>query len=684
MKKTLKKFQMAALITLVLTFLCCSVLLACILLIKDFQYFDIISVAFLILCVVAYTVMISLYVSKIKQRRNKIELTTAQVLGGDLQEAYLYGQLGMIIVDDEKNIIWTNDYLSRIGMNLIDHPVSELSRELETLLDTGDDSTHIKVEYNRKVFEVKLLREASLFLFKDITETENERQVFIDESSMVGYLQIDNYSDLASQMDETTFTVKTSDLQKLLGEYANTYGVYLRPIKNDTFLILGNKKSFERMKGDNFKIVDQIRTTFSNTFTISLGFATGYPGIPTMAQEAREALDVAISRGGDQIVVSPYGENLIYIGGKTESKHSENRAKIRVLSQSFTTTIKNASNVLIIGHYMADFDAIGACIGVYAICQALKIPAKIIYDPTNVETNCKHAFANTFTPSKVQLMTANYNDATLLITPKTLLVVVDINYPSRLLFPNFIQEDDDMKVAIIDHHRPGASTFHNIVFNGIDSSASSTCELVSEYIAASKYKIDLTPEEATFMLAGTMLDTDHFRSKVSAATFEAMGVLKRFGADSLKADDFLKEDYEQYSLKVKFMNHLETPFTGIIIATDPDETELVDQSVLALVSQESMTIAGIDAAFTIGRVSDTEVGISARSNATVNVELIMRKMGGGGHFAAAATSLQSTSVSAVADRLKEVLNDYLSMARSNKRQRDEMSFTQTLTNIKPM
>lgn len=681
MKKTLKNFQLAALIAFLFTVLGNVALILCEVFIKEFQYFDSIAIAYSVCIVLTYTILIAVYVSQIKKERSKNELTTAQVLGADLQEAYLYGQLGMVIVDEDKNIIWTNDYLQRIGMNLIDHPISELSKELESLLDTGDDNSNVKVEFNKKFFQAKLIREANLFLFKDITESESERQVFIDESTMVGYLQIDNYSDLAGSMDETTFTVKTSDLQKLLGEYANTYGVYLRPIKNDTFLILGNKRSFDRMKNDNFKIVDQIRTTFDNTFTISLGFATGYPGIPTMAQEAREALDVAISRGGDQIVVSPYGENLIYIGGKTESKHSENRAKIRILSQSFTTTVKNASNVLIIGHYMADFDAIGACIGVYAMCQALKIPVKIIYDPTNVETNCKHAFAKTFTPGKIQLMTANYNDATLLITPKTLLVVVDINFPARLLFPNFIQEDDDMKVAIIDHHRPGTSTFHNVVFNGIDSSASSTCELVAEYIATSKYKIDLTPEEATFMLAGTMLDTDHFRNKVSAATFEAMGILKRFGADSLKADDFLKEDFEQYSLKVKFMNHLETPFTGIVIATDPDETELVDRSVLAIVSQESMTIAGIDAAFTIGRVSPTEVGISARSNTTVNVELIMRKMGGGGHFAAAATAIESTSVSEVAEQLKEVLNDYLSMARTAKKG-NEKSNTQTLTNIK--
>ena len=133
------------------------------------------------------------------------------------------------------------------------------------------------------------------------------------------------------------------------------------------------------------------------------------------------------------------------------------------------------------------------------------------------------------------------------------------------------------------------------------------------------------------MLAGTMLDTNYFRNKVSEGTFDAMIVLKRFGADSLMADDFLKEDYERYTMKTKFLNNMETPFTGIIVTKDPDENELVDQSVLAMVSQECMTIAGIDAAFSIGRISQTEVGISARSSDQFNVQFIMEKMGGGGH-----------------------------------------------------
>lgn len=196
----------------------------------------------------------------------------------------------------------------------------------------------------------------------------------------------------------------------------------------------------------------------------------------------------------------------------------------------------------------------------------------------------------------------------------------------------------------------------------------------------SDYKIELSKEEATFMLAGTMLDTNYFRNKVSEGTFDAMIVLKRFGADSLMADDFLKEDYERYTMKTKFLNNMETPFTGIIVTKDPDENELVDQSVLALVSQECMTIAGIDAAFSIGRISQTEVGISARSSDQFNVQFIMEKMGGGGHHSAAAASISSTSPTEVADDLYNKLNDYISLAKDSKNNKN----TQTLIDLKPV
>lgn len=678
MKKTLKKLQVMLTLSSLFDFLCVCAWAACVYLLPDFNYYDIIAIVFMVLTIVYYTVLVSSYVMKIGGFKNTTDLSIAKILADDALECYMFGEIGTLIFDKDRKIIWENDYLQKIGIKFIEHSLSEISPQLDDMVDHYGDDSPVNIRYDNKIFSVKLIKETNMFIFKNITESENEKKIFSDEALVAGFLQIDNYIDLASSMDENSFAMKISDLQRILIDYANSHRFYISALKNDMFFLLGNKKDFDLMANDNFRIVDIVREEFDG-FTISIGFSNGYPGIPVLVQEARESLDVALSRGGDQVVISPYNENLIYIGGKSESKQSFSRTKIRILSQSFATTIKSAGNVLISGHYMADFDAIGSCLGVLKICEALNVPAKILYDSSNVENNCKHAFAKTFSPSQIADITVGYNEAAALIGPKTLLVAVDVNSPDRLIFPNFIYDDENINVAIVDHHRPGTLSFKNIVFNGIDSSASSACELIAEYIATSKYKIKLTPDEATFMLAGTTLDTDHFRNKVSSATFDAMIVLKGYGANSLKADEFLKEDYEQYALKIKFMNNIETPYTGIIIAQDPDQDEMVDRSILAIVSQESMSIAGIDAAFTVGRISETEVGISARSNASFNVELIMRKMGGGGHFAAAATTVLTTSTSEVVEKLKGVLDDYASMART-KSKTDYKS--QTVTDLK--
>lgn len=679
MKKILKKLQITLTLSCLFGFLCVIAWSLCLYLVPSFKYYDIIAIVFMVLFISFYTILISSYTIKISSIKNKTDLSVSEILDSDVLECYKFGQIGTIIFDEEKKIIWENDYLQNIGIHLVEHPIKEISEELEKIIDDENDSVTTQVQYENKTFLIKLIKDARLFILKNITESENERKIFSEEALVIGHLQIDNYSDLSTSMKETDFTIKVSELQRELINFAGNYRFYISMIKSDTYFLLGSRKDFDRMQADNFNIVDHIRNGFGG-FTISIGLAYGYPGIPVMAQESREALDVALSRGGDQVVVSPCNQNLQYFGGKSESKSSGNRTQLRTHAKSLATAIRKASNVLICGHYNADFDAIGSCIGVYRICKTLKIPAKILYDSANVESSCKHAFSKIYSSGQIGMMTVNYNEAMALIKPDTLLICVDVNEPSRMIFPNFIDDDNNMNVGVIDHHRRGSSQFKNVVFNGSDSSASSACELVAEYISMSEYKIELSKEEATFMLAGTMLDTNYFRNKVSEGTFDAMIVLKRFGADSLMADDFLKEDYERYTMKTKFLNNMKTPFTGIIVTKDPNENELVDQSVLAMVSQECMTISGIDAAFSIGRISQTEVGISARSGDQFNVQFIMEKMGGGGHHSAAAASISSTSPTEVADDLYNKLNDYISLAKDSKNNKN----TQTLIDLKPV
>lgn len=679
MRTIINKFLKTILIMLILTLVAFTTLILCINYVPSYTHYTLLTVIISAILILCYMIIIIVNILKLKNVRDSAELKSADILGSDVKEAYLFGQIGLLITDEKGTILWYNEYLDTNGFKLLDQNINLISRKLVDLYEEGDNDKAITLNYLNKVYSVKLIKAANLYIFKDITVFESLKESFIDESPIFGFIQIDNYSDLQVTMEESQFTSQISDARKLISEFASNYDMYLKMIKEDTFILLGNTVNYHRMYENKFSIVDNIRNAFNNKITLSIGISYGYPDFPKLAQSAAESLEVAMSRGGDQVAISPFGENMIYIGGKTESKNSFNKAKIRILAQSFLTTLKNASNVLVIGHTAADFDSIGACLGVQAICDAINVPCKIVYDYQNVEKKCRFAFSMTYSENEIREMTANYSDAIDLIGEKTLLVAVDVNTPERLLFTNFISANSDTKVAIIDHHRRGSTLFKNVVFNGIDSSASSACELVAEYISEMSVKVNLTKAISTFMLTGTMVDTDTFKNKTTHATFEAMAYLKRRGADNELADEFIKEDYEQFQLKIKLLNNAIIPFTGVMVTTDPDKDEILDRTILAIVSQSAMSISGFDASFTIGRISESEVGISARSNGKVNVEIIMNKMGGGGHFAASATVIETTDVDEVKNRLIDVLNEYLYSVRNDKNYKKTTTTTISMT-----
>lgn len=677
MKKALKHLT-ATLVAYALTVSVIAVALGICMYYVPYDYYSIVIVILALVAIVVLVGLMFYFTVRIKGIRDSGELKSAEILGSDVKEAYSFGQVGMLVTNDTKTILWYNEYLDSNGFRLVDHNIKEISEKLLELDNAVNPDTSVTIQYGNRSYEVKLIKDANLYIFRDRTDYELLKASFVSESPAMGFVQVDNYFDISTSTEEGAFAGLMSDLRKLITEFANTYDIYVRQVKADTYLMISSYSNYKKMAKDGFALVDQVRTAFKGKITLSAGFAYNYPDFPKLAQAANESLEVALSRGGDQTTISPAGENMVYVGGKTESKGTMNKAKMKVLSQSFITIVKKSSNVLVLGHYMADFDSIGACLGVVAICQSQGIPCKIVYGMQNVEKKCRVAFANTFSENEIQKLTISYNEAIDNINEKTLVVAVDVNQPDRLIYSNFVSPDSDTKVAIIDHHRRVGTLFRNIVFNGIDSSASSACELVAAYINASEERIPLPKDYATFMLAGTAVDTDNFKNKVSAATFEAMAFLKTCGADTEKVDEFVKEDYEQFQLKTKFLNNAEVPFTGIFIATDPNPNELVDRTLLAMVSQRAMAISGFDASFTIGRVSETEIGISARSNGTVNVEMIMRKMGGGGHFAAAAAAIPSTDIEKVKSDLIAVLQDYLPANRDGAKVNKEGD-TQTLT-----
>lgn len=630
---------------------------------KSFDYYFFIMVG-LASSFVAFDFIIGFFFNFLyANKKGQSELKAAEIIGNDISEAYMFGQVGLAVCDKNNVVLWVNEFLGSRFTNLVDKCILDVFPGIFVLSDNNYNKDSVKITAESHVYQVEFLKEARLYVFKDVTDYENIYAYNQNQSPVIGYLSIDNYSDVQiSYGDETKFTDALSDLRKMISSFGETTNSLIRRIKDDRYLFITTMESYEKIFKTKFSLVDEVREKFPDGFTVSIGVAYGFPDYSKLAKMASDALDVALSRGGDQTVIQPFGKQMIYLGGKTELQPTRNRVKVRTLSNSFLTILKDYKNVIIMPHDNADFDAIGSCLGVYLLCNYVKTPAKICWEDQHIESKCRNAVEGLYSKNEMEEMFVNMKEVNDYVHEDTLLVCCDHNNPTISIFPNLIEKCEH--IAIIDHHRPMVKTIENVLFNGIDTSASSASELVTFYISYNQYEIHIDERTATMLLSGICLDTHFYKEHVTLNTFEASAQLKNFGADSDKVTDFLKEELEEYRQKIAILNNAETPYYGCLVAVCPDD-EIFNEITLSIVATEALTIRGISCSFCIGRINEHEVKISARSDGTVSVQMLIEKLGGGGHLAMAGCKLVDVKVEEAKNKLYALLRDYLSDAKMN-------------------
>ena len=595
--------------------------------------------------------------------RQKTDLHAAEIIGSDVQEAYNFAQIGLAITNDANVVLWTNDLFKSRHIEIMDMDIIAWQPELATLRDVANGDQTTKIVVNSRTYSVKLLSEAGLWIFKDITDYESIYNYSKDQAPVVGILAIDNYDDVVRGDDD--FNDVVTKVKNDIFGYAKDYGILLRRIKDDSYSMLCNYASFLKMVEDKFSIIDKVRGESIRgeiPLTLSIGLAHDFPDVIKLNDLANDALDIAMSRGGDQVVVSAYGQEMKFFGGKSEAQEKRNRVKTRVLADSLISLINASDRVLIMGHQMMDMDAFGACLGMKAICNRLKKNARIVADLKNTEFKTRAAMTSSFGKEELEKLIVNSRDAEDLVAGNTLLIVVDVHIPSMVMAPKLI--DRVPKIVVIDHHRRAEEYIDSPVFNHIDPAASSTCELISEFIRFSSInpRIELPSTYATIMLSGIFLDSSYFKSRnTGMRTFEAATILKEYGADNSLADDFLKDDYEEHKEVTDITTNLETPYYGVTIAV-ANQDRLYDHATIAKAANLCLTFKGVHAAFVIGKVSNREIRVSARSDGTINVSLLTEKLGGGGHFTSAAATFNSSDVREVKKAILGVLESSLTEA----------------------
>mgnify|MGYP003312422948 CR=1 FL=1 len=596
--------------------------------------------------------------------RQKTDLKVAELIGEDVEEAYNFGMLGLAVVDESNRVLWVNTLFKERAIEILDENILEWQPELAKLHETSSGEV-VKILVNNRNYDVKLLKDAGLYIFKDTTDIETITTYSKRQSTVIGQIIIDNFSDVSGKGEETNDIL--SKVRSAIYEYTKENNVLLRKINNDAYLIVCNYESLEKMMENKFSLLDKVHeigAQESTPPTLSIGIAYNYPDVIKLNDMAVSAIEIATSRGGDQVVISEYGQDLTFFGGRSEAQEQHNKVKVRVMGDAVISLLKTSTQVIIMGHEMSDMDSLGACVGVKAICDAVGTPASIIYNPKSIERKTKGALLATFSKEEMNKVFVSEAEGLDLLKGNALVVVCDVHKAEMTSAPKIIEKAN--KVMVIDHHRRGEDFIESPIFSDIDSAASSTSEMIAELIKYSTEnpRILIPAPYATLMLAGIFMDSNFFKAtSCGARTFEAAMFLKECGADNAKADDFLKDEFEEHALINKILANTKTPYYGIVYCK-ADEEDIIEAATLAKVGNQCMNMKGINASFIIGKTQSNEVRISCRSDGSVNVQLLAEKMGGGGHFTQAAVAFKSMKLDEVEEKLLTTLNDYLNDART--------------------
>ncbi|MBQ4182156.1 MAG: DHH family phosphoesterase [Candidatus Enteromonas sp.] len=616
----------------------------------------------------ANIVAVAIIIAHISRIRQKSDLRAADVIGGDVQEAYNFGQIGLVVTDNDDRVIWNNLLFKERSIELLDQNIEEWQPKLRELKD-GNNNMTVMIEVDSHTYEVKYLSEAHLYIFKDTTEFAHLSSYERAHSMVLGLIVIDNYSEIVGNAEDENNDI-VSRVRGAIFDYGKQFDVVLRRFRGDSYFAVCDYASLERMVNDKFSLLESVRQLGKGTDTIptlSVGFAHDFQDPEKLSDMAANAINIAMSRGGDQACVSEYNKELKFYGGKTQAVESTSKVKVRNYADGLIGLIRQTKSVLVMGHEMMDMDALGAALGVMVIAEYCGVPCHIIYDPKNTESKTRYAFQSAFTKNEIDRMVYSPRDALDKINDSTLLVVVDVSVPEKTHAPKVLEKS--VKTVVIDHHRMGTSFIDQNVLSYVEPSASSASEIVAEFIhyATANPRMEMKQSFATIMLAGMFLDTNFFKSKSTGArTFEAAEFLKTYGADNALADDYLKDEYEEYSLTTKIVSTMKTPYYGVVYCVAEDK-DIIESAAISKVANQLMQLKGINAAFVIGRTGEKTIKISCRSDATINVQLLAEKMGGGGHFSMAAANISDQTIEGAETILLDVLATYLNESRSSEK-----------------
>ena len=602
--------------------------------------------------------------SEISQHLQELTLNVNSAAKNSL----IHSPFPLIILETDGNIIWRSTrYVSEFANEDMSSYIEDLLKEINKKIEEQDGKEknikeQIKIGNNNYKVIGEFIQSGRLDRNKDkymmilyfIDETEEIKlqKEYEDSQNCVGIIMVDNYEETMLQIDAEERPQVIAEMEKIIYEWANKIDGILVKSDRDRFVYIFDHKYLSTIKEERFVILDTIKE-INSSIQITLSIAISDDGSTNKEKykTAQAAMDVILGRSGDQAAIRE-NEKYQFFGGRTTEFEKRTKVKARIVAHALEELISETDNIMIMGHDNPDIDALGSALGIYRLAKS---KGKEVHIVAETEGMALKAISESLkSDGQYTGVIVNNEIAENIITPETLLIIVDTNKASHVEDPILLEKTN--KIAIIDHHRRSTDFIKESILTFHEVYASSAAELVTELLQYAESQPKLTTLEAEALYAGIMMDTKNFTFKTGVRTFEAAAYLRRYGIDIIKVKKWFQSDLETYKKITEIIDKTEIikDYIGISIYENDDKNSNI---ICAKAADEMLTIGDITTSFVIGRTGE-KVNISGRSIGEINVQLILEKLGGGGHSTLAGAQLEGKTIQEAKEELIQKINEY--------------------------
>lgn len=578
------------------------------------------------------------------------------------QEALLKMPIGILMLNDLAEVVWVNPTMQKLfgQEEILGKKLTEADEELAKVInDNMSNKDSVEIKWQDKRFNMLVQSDINVVYLLDITHYAEIQKQYDDSRLVIGQIFIDNYDEVTQSMNDTNISNLSNYITNELSSWASQMGMFLKMIDEDHYFVLAYTKSLTQMEKEKFKLLDRIRERTSKQnfpVTLSIGLAYGGTNLAKLSRLSQSNLDLALGRGGDQVVVRGVDDSQArFYGGKTNPMEKRTRVRARMISQALQELMSQSDDIFVMGHARPDMDSIGACLGIRRIAKMNGKQCWLVLDTDNLHSDIQRLLDEIDNYPDIKESIISPEEALQKATKKSLLLMLDLSKPSISMSPELYDQLKN-RVIIIDHHRRGEEFPENPMLVYIEPYASSTCELITEMFEyQSRYSDDpINKLEATAMLTGIIIDTKSFSLRTGTRTFDAASYLRSVGADSQMSQHFMKENVQSFLQRNHLIDRVEFVGNGNAVVVGEND-RAYDPVTAAQAADSLLTVSGVQASYVVTHRSEDIIGISARSNGETNVQIIMEKMGGGGHLSNAATQIEDRDILDIRKQLLDLI-----------------------------